>query len=110
MGANGSTAVNFGAFPGKGEAEVDVTGQSGYVASSRVEAWVLPIATADHTIDDHVIENIGADARYKVDGTFTVRAFSMNPPQTRPVTKERQFNTAQRALLYGQFTLGWAWT
>ena len=49
MGAQGSTTLTFGAFPGGSDASVTVTGQAGILAGSLVEAWILPAATADHT-------------------------------------------------------------
>jgi hypothetical protein len=39
MGAQVTGFVNFGAFPGKDRATATVTGQTGIVAGSAVEAW-----------------------------------------------------------------------
>jgi hypothetical protein len=76
MGANGRTTIDFGAFPGSSHASVDVSGQTGLVADSEVEAWLIPVATADHTADEHKVETIKAVASYKVDGTLTIDAFN----------------------------------
>jgi len=116
MPASGTTTVNFGAFPGSAEAEVDVSGQSGFVASSEVEAWVQPIATADHSADEHKIENIRVLATYKVDGTFTINGYVVPFPQTRVINYSRGRapgggveGLSQSHRLYGQFTVAWAW-
>lgn len=121
MPGNGSTTVNFGTFPGSPEASTDVTGQSGFVAASIVEAWLLPIATADHSIDEHVAEKEAMDviAQYKVDGTLTIRASARIFQQLREVNNEfSQASsrgpgvdyTPEPRLLHGLFTMGWAWT
>lgn len=55
MGAQGTTTVNFGAFPGDTQAVTTVTGQTGIVAGSLVEAWILPADTAVHSVDEHII-------------------------------------------------------
>ena len=56
MGAQGSTTVNFGAFPGSSDTSVAVTGQASILAGSLVEAWVSPVATGDHSADEHLVE------------------------------------------------------
>ncbi len=58
MGASGTAALDFGAFPGKSDASVAVTGQAGIVSGSLVEAWIRPEATADHTADEHMLETL----------------------------------------------------
>ena len=53
---SGTAVLNFGAFPGVSDTVVTVTGQTAIVAGSLVEAWIRPIATADHDVDDHIFE------------------------------------------------------
>jgi hypothetical protein len=88
MGAQGTTSVNFGAFPGAVEASVAVTGQTGIVAGSLIEAWIFPDATADHSEDEHVAVVAEGFLRVSVAkssiivGTgFTIRAFFQAPWQ-----------------------------
>jgi hypothetical protein len=77
MGAQGTTTIDFGAFPGKSDASVAVTGQAGIVAGSLVEAWIRPVATADHTDTEHMVETIKVFAADIVAGTgFTIYAFN----------------------------------
>jgi hypothetical protein len=46
--------IDFGAFPGANEASVNVTGQTGITAASKVEAWVMgDDTTLNHTASDH---------------------------------------------------------
>ena len=99
----GTATLNFGAFPGSVEAEVDVAGQTGFVATSQVEAWVLPIATADHSADEHMTERLRVTAVYKVNGTLTIRGFNDDSPAFRAS------DSAQRQRLWGQWSIGWAW-
>lgn len=77
MGAQGTTTIDFGAFPGKSDASVAVTGQAAIVAGSLVEAWLYPVATADHSADEHMVESIRVVAGNIVAGTgFTIYAFN----------------------------------
>lgn len=115
MGASGQQLLNFGAQPGNPEAEVDVTGQAGLVVASEIEAWVQPVATAEHSADEHTVESLKIIAFYKVDGTFTIRGREDSPPQfvkanhhpgLRP---HGQDGVPSRNRLYGNFNIGWAW-
>lgn len=112
MAGSGKSTVDFGSFPGGGQATLDVTGQSGLVSTSLVEAWLLPFATSDHVIDEHIAEkeNMDVIANYKVDGTFTIVATPKTIPQRQPriFTGSRE-DSSQRSVLYGQFTIGWVW-
>lgn len=130
MGAQGTTTVNFGAFPGAYEASAVVTGQASIVAGSLVEAWVRPEATADHSADEHMIERLRVIATDIVAGTgFTVRAWNETPaePLAPPGIGRRHVAHATAGNnfkgpgdqnpsvggrvppLYGQFTVAWVW-
>lgn len=96
MGAQGQTTVNFGAAPGGIFASVAITGQTGILSGSLVEAWLQPIVTADHTVDEHILEepNISIVAGNIIAGTgFTIYAQVRNPIW----------------LEYGLFTVDWVW-
>jgi len=68
--AQGTTTVDFGAFPGKTDATATVSGQAGITGTSLVEAWIFPTATADHSrSDSRVIRNIDNPRVY---GQWTV--------------------------------------
>lgn len=91
----GATVIDFGAFPGAAEAAVTVIGQAGIVASSLVEAWIEPAATADHPADEHVYEELDVIASDIVAGTgFTVRGVC---------------RATGDAMLWGRYNVAWAW-
>ena len=92
MGASGTTTIDFGAFPGKTDASVDVTGQGSIVSGSLVEAWLRPVDTADHTADEHRVEEIQVVADTIVAATgFTI------------------FGRTRNRLIYGLWTVAWVW-
>ena len=99
MGATGTISVDFGAFPGKSDASVAVTGQAGIVAGSLVEAWIFPVATADHSVDEHIVEELEVVAGNIVAATgFTI--YGTHKPSTSHGADTR---------LYGAWTVAWVW-
>lgn len=90
----GHTIVDFGAFPGAGDATALVEGQGGIDSTSVVEAWIAPTQTADHSADEHAIEQIEVRAQdVRKDVGFTLRA--------------RSTGTGQ---LSGKWRCGWRWS
>lgn len=128
-GNTGTTTIDFGAFPGSSHATVAVTGQTGIVAGSIVQAWLRPVATADHSADEHMLETISVHAADIVAGTgFTVHAFNVgtiNEPAEDARAKDNLSqvraggpgqqggHTGDRGgrgtRLYGQWTIAWSW-
>jgi hypothetical protein len=79
MATQGTTTVDFGAFPGASDASVAVTGQTSITGTSLVEAWLYPTATADHTADEHWVETIACCAGNVSAGVgFTIYAWNTN--------------------------------
>lgn len=109
MSADGVATVNFGAFPGAGEATVDVTAQSGFVVGSRLEAWLIPISTADHSIDEHMMEECDVRAFYLADGSFRIRVSPRIVSQLKAISIDGYIGQAQKNLMYGQYSVGWVW-
>lgn len=105
MGASGTTTLNFGTFPGTAEATVDVSGQTGFVSTSEHEAWIQPIATADHSSDEHDSVDLQVRSQYLTDGTIRIVGRCNTPPQA--FKHNRGQPTYNR--LFGQYTVGWAW-
>lgn len=100
MAAQGLATINFGAFPGEDEVTLDITGQTGFIATSAVEAWIQPKATADHSLDEHRIEEIEVKAAYQADGTIRIYGrWTGDGPRS-----------LNGNLLYGQWSIGWVWT
>jgi hypothetical protein len=96
MAAQGTTLLNFGAFPGAQQASVAVTGQTGILSTSLVEAWLYPVATADHSVDEQILDSsvICITAATIVAGTgFTIYG---------------QLDNTQ-SNLYGNYNVAWVW-
>ncbi len=101
MGDRGTAVINFGSFPGKSETSVAVTGQTGIVSGSLVEAWIRPVDSVDHSADEHRAETLKVLAGDIVAGTgFTI--FGMNSGQVSQPN-------GQGTRLYGQFNVSWVW-
>lgn len=131
MGATGTATLNFGAFPGASDTSVAVTGQTGIVAGSLVEAWIRPVDNVDHSADEHMVETLKVFAASIVAGTgFTIYGFNTsqsNEPLSPPGNLRRHGasttagqNTkgpgdqigsvgGQGTRIYGQWTIAWAW-
>ncbi|MDQ3024109.1 MAG: hypothetical protein M3R04_06980 [bacterium] len=132
MATTGTATLDFGAFPGSSHATIAVTGQAAIVAGSLVEAWIRPVATADHTADEHMVETLKVVASDIVAGTgFTIHGFNTNgqtepvqlvPHNTSLVTASAttiNIKTAEPGrtgnlggkgtMLYGQWTVAWVW-
>lgn len=92
MAATGTATLSFGAKPGTDTATVVITGQTGILSGSLVEAWIRPEATADHSVDEHRVEEFQVVADTIVAGTgFTI------------------FGRARGGRIYGDWTIAWAW-
>lgn len=130
MGASGTATLDFGAFPGKSDASVAVTGQTGILAGSLVGAWLQPAATADHTADEHLVETLKIVAGSIVPGVgFTIYALNtsqLNEPVGQETesakfvtaaaaqpgtarTQARSSRGGQGTRIYGQWNVAWAW-
>ena len=126
---SGETTVDFGAFPGKSDASVVVTGQAGILATSNLSAWITAKATADHSADEHWVETIDVMAGNISAGVgFTIYAKNTNQinEPLRPVKGSNnstlagglvtpgliQIPTAggRGTQLYGLFTVKWQWS
>lgn len=131
-GAAGTATLDFEAFPGKSDASVTVVGQAAILAGSVVQAWLRPVATADHTADEHMAETISVFAGNIVAGVgFTIYGFNtsqLNEPLTPPRTAStavlptaampaagRQtagpgHGGGKGTRIYGQWTVAWRWS
>jgi hypothetical protein len=97
--ATGTAELDFGAAPGKTDASLAVTGQAAIVSGTLVEAWLRPIATTDHSADEHMVETLQVFAGNIVAGTgFTIYGIST-----------AQFPGANSHNIYGKWTIAWAW-
>lgn len=70
MGANGHTTFDFGAAPGSGgDVRISIAGQADIVAASDVEAEIRCENSADHSADEHFVENVRFRAGNILSGT-----------------------------------------
>lgn len=113
MGATGTAVLDFGAFPGKVDASVAITGQAAIGSGSRVEAWIdTGTATAAHSKDEHILAAALLDITYGniVAGTgFTIFGFARDTGGSGGVSGEYEILARQVGRLYGTFTIAWAW-
>lgn len=112
----GTATLDFGAFPGKSDASVDVTGQAAIAAGSLVEAWIRPAATADHSADEHMLETLRVFAGNIVPGTgFTIYGFNTSELNEQPLGwrssgDDSSGGAGKGTRLYGQWSMAWVWT
>jgi hypothetical protein len=136
----GTATLDFGAFPGKTDASIAVTGQAGIIAGSYLTAHIRPVATADHSADEHMLETFKVFAGNIVPGTgFTIYGFNTSelhqenvglggyqslssvdaggvqasPGQFRDRlggSRQPPLTTNQGTFIYGTWSIGWAWT
>lgn len=92
--ATGTTTLNFGTLAAPTQnPSVAVTGQTSILSGSLVEAWLFPVATSDHSADEHLVENVTIRASAPTAGVgFTIYGFPT------------------RGSLRGAFTVAWAWS
>ncbi len=116
MATQGTAILDFGAFPGRSDTSVDVTGQTGISAGSLVEAWLLPAATADHSADEHWVDPPAVFAGNIVAGTgFTIYASARDgipvpDGSTQKLSAGQGQDGGRRAPMpYGRWSVAWVW-
>jgi hypothetical protein len=126
VAASGTAVIDFGAWPGSSHAAVAVTGQTGIVAGSLVEAWIRPADTADHRAMEHMVETLRVFAADIVAGVgFTIHGFDASErggAQGRPHSTSFRTATAtvygdqrpsvrdKRSTIYGLWNVAWVWS
>ena len=53
---SGVATIDFGAFPGNVTAQVTVAAVDASDPNTEIDAWIIPVATADHTADEHIAD------------------------------------------------------
>ena len=109
--ATGTATLDFGAFPGASDASIAVTGQAAIIAGSLVEAWIRPVATADHSADEHMVETFKVIAGNIVAATgFTIYGFSTTPNfGGDSINGSFKITPKNDPRIYGTWTIAWAW-
>lgn len=121
----GTATIDFGAFPGKSDTSVAVTGQGSILSGSVVNAWLFPAATADHTADEHLVETINIRAGNVIAATgFTIYAVNTsytNEPVEQLPHPNNDFKVnaipAKKGTvggigtrIYGTWNVAWQWS
>jgi hypothetical protein len=126
-GAQGSTTVSFGAFPGASDASVVITGQTAFDAvTHQVQAWLRAEDSDDHLAEEHLVETIAVAATDFVTGVgFTIRAWNTSqinePLLPAGMSRFRSAATTvygnagnsrggQGTQLYGKWNVNWRWS
>lgn len=98
MGAVGSVIVDFGNAPAiETETSVVVTGQTGILATSKVEAWMMPIEVLGangHNEDEHRLE----DLKFTIPASTVIKGIGFT------IYAECQTGTTN-----GKFQVCWVW-
>jgi len=89
----GQSTLNFGDISSpSGWATLDVTGQASILSTSKVEAWIRPEATPEHSLEETLIEPIKISAGNILEGTgFTIYGEVLN------------------GKTYGTYKIDWVW-
>jgi len=110
MGDQGTTTIDFGAFPGKTDATVTVMGQAAIVSGSLCEGWLIPVATADHSEDEHRLAPMKVRAGPPTAGSgFPIFCVVEDNPGTGIRDLKSGAIAKDGLRLYGLYTLAWAW-
>lgn len=105
----GSVTLDFGAFPGKSDASVQVTGQGSIGSGSKVAAWLSPADTSDHSADEHMVESIRILAGSIEAGVgFTV--YGINDSEKNEPIDPRSGGGGTGTRLYGTWNVNWQWS
>lgn len=94
MGNHGFITINGGAAGNlTNEVTASITGQTGILAaSSKIDAWIQPLDTAHHSVDEHRIDQLKVSAFNIVDDTgFDISLRCENGP------------------IHGDWNVGWVW-
>lgn len=120
QGANSGVAVlDFGAFPGSASTSVVVSIEDISDPNAELDVWVIPVATVDHTADEHVADPprvIAANTNPVTGGSFTISGFPSGrdlavPPGTPFGGASSQMPIASQQLMpVGKWSVAWAFS
>jgi hypothetical protein len=111
---SGVATINFGAFPGSPSAQAIVALSGPANPNAVVQAWIEPIATADHSADEHSADPPAVSAQI-VGSTIVINAAASGrdwptPPATPfgNLANSQQPIGLQQPQPYGAWSVGWA--
>lgn len=98
---SGTALIDFGAFPGSAFAQTTVVAVDPYNPNAIVDAWLLPAATADHSIDEHVVDGPIVTGYADGNGNVIITGVPKFAP-TSPIPPD--------PMPYGKWNVGWAFS
>jgi hypothetical protein len=113
---SGVATLDFGAFPGSPMATVTVPSIDSADPNAEIDAWVIPVATTDHSADEHIADPPRVIAAI-VSGNIVISGFPSG--RDLPVPPGTPFgNTAgsqmpiasQQCMPYGKWSVAWAFS
>ena len=116
--ASGVATLDFGAFPGSASPALVVAAADVADPNAVLDAWIIPVATVDHTADEHAADPPRVIATNTTPGTsITIYGFPSGrdlpvPPGT-PFgnTANSQMPVAQQQLMpVGKWSVAWAFS
>lgn len=108
MGNQGSTTLNFGAFPGTTDTSSAISDAT-ILSSSLVEAWIMPTSTSDHSVDEHWVDPpLVVAGNVQAGVGFTI--YGKAPDVWGGDAQKLDFTPANcDNLVYGAWTVAWCW-
>jgi hypothetical protein len=114
---SGVAILDFGAFPGQPMVSLVVASPDVSDPNAELDAWVIPVATTDHTADEHIADGPAVIAAYTTPGTSFTITCSQNA-KTLPVPPGTPFGGAnsqqpigqQQLNPYGKWSIAWAFS
>ena len=120
MGAGGGTApssgvavIDFGSFPGSPSATTTVVAGAAADPNAVIDAWVVPIATADHSVEEHqgdppLVSAVVSGGNIVISGFPSGRDLAV-PPGTAFGGANSKSPVGQRQLMpYGKWSIAFA--
>ena len=113
---SGVAILNFGAFPGSPQASVTVSATDPSDTAAEIDAWVIPVATVDHSADEHTYDPPRVSGAV-VGSTIVITGFPSGRDEFVPAgTPFGQSSTSQmpigeiQCMPYGQWSVAWAFS
>lgn len=108
MAIQGTATLDFGAFPGASDASIAVASAT-IGASNLVECWIFPATTTDHSVDEHLVEQLLVRAGNIVAGVgFTI--YGVNTDQvSEPGEARSMVSNLAEPRIYGKWNIAWVW-
>ena len=112
---SGVATLQFGAFPGAVMAQTIVSAIDGSDPNAEVDAWIIPVATADHSADEHSADPPMVNAQI-VGSTIVLNGYPSGRDKPVPsgtpfgASPSQQPISTQQPMPYGAWSVAWAFS